>query len=92
MKQNCNKSKCRINKVDVTADTLTDRGSIALFVAEINALTFLERSPFPFVIFTEFRPPETINWSVNSAPFPSAEKMRVIRCTVAAAKKSTLGS
>lgn len=32
MKQRENKSKCRINKVEVTGDTLTGRGGMALFV------------------------------------------------------------
>lgn len=36
MKQNGNKSKCRINRVEVTTDTLTGRGGMALFVRYIE--------------------------------------------------------
>lgn len=36
MKQNGNKSKCRISKVEVTTDTLTGRGGMALFVRYIE--------------------------------------------------------
>lgn len=36
MKQRENKSKCKISKVEVTADTLTGRGGMALFVRYID--------------------------------------------------------
>jgi len=36
MKQSGNKSKCRINRVEVTRDTLTGRGGMALFVRYIE--------------------------------------------------------
>jgi len=36
MKQNGNKSKCRISKVEVTTDTLTGRCGMALFVRYIE--------------------------------------------------------
>ena len=37
MKQSGNKSKCRINRVEVTTDTLTGRGGMALFVRYIES-------------------------------------------------------
>ena len=36
MKQITFKSKCKINKVDVTEDTLTGRGGLALFVRYLS--------------------------------------------------------
>ena len=36
MKQKGNKSKCRINKIEVTQDTLTGRGGMAPFVRYIE--------------------------------------------------------
>jgi hypothetical protein len=38
MKQNAYKSKCKINKIGVTDDTLTGRGGMALFVKYLNSV------------------------------------------------------
>lgn len=47
MKQNDFKSKCQINKVEVTTDTLTGRGGMALFaryLSKVNIYPMLEES------------------------------------------------
>ena len=38
MKKNDFKSKCKINKIGVTNDTLTGRGGMALFVKYLNSV------------------------------------------------------
>ncbi|MBF0507261.1 MAG: hypothetical protein HQL09_10560 [Nitrospirae bacterium] len=66
MKQSGNKSKCRINEVKVTTDTLTDRCGMALFGVLLKLRSFKKRL-FLLVVLRELRVPETIGLSVTAA-------------------------
>jgi hypothetical protein len=63
MKQSGNKSKCRINKVEVTTDILTDRGGMAL-LGVLHKLRSFKKRLFLLVVLMELRVSKTVGSSV----------------------------